>query len=102
LEECRLADPIRLNDAVANRLETNAGDDVRAAVRAGLNAFNFSRSPVTDVLPIVLAARDVAGNLVGGLGGHPAWLEVALHCDAVDFALDDRRETAVAAGRGEI
>jgi GNAT superfamily N-acetyltransferase len=60
---------------VAIRLETDAADNVRAALRAGLNEFNFSHSPVTHVLPVVFGARDAEGNLVGGLVGElrPGW-----------------------------
>ena len=44
-------------------------------MRGGLNEFNFTHSPVTEVVPLVLAARDPDGNLVGGLVGElrPGW-----------------------------
>jgi len=44
-------------------------------VRAGLLEFNFTFVPATEFIPLVFAARDPAGNLVGGLAGEvmPGW-----------------------------
>jgi GNAT superfamily N-acetyltransferase len=56
-------------------LEPDATGEVRASLRAGLNEFNFSHSPTTEVIPVTIAARDSARVLVGGLVGElrPGW-----------------------------
>ncbi len=53
---------------------------MRTAVRAGLLEFNFTFVPATEFIPLVFAARDPAGNLVGGLAGEvmPGWKWLAI------------------------
>jgi ribosomal protein S18 acetylase RimI-like enzyme len=62
--------------------EPDAQEHVRGIVRAGLNGFNFQHSPTTDVVPLILAAKNSAGAVIGGLVGEMRpgwqWLYVAL------------------------
>jgi ribosomal protein S18 acetylase RimI-like enzyme len=62
--------------------EPAAQDSVREVVRAGLNEFNFKFSPTTNVVPLILAARNVDDAVIGGLVGEMrpgwGWLYVAL------------------------
>jgi len=55
--------------------EPDAQESVRGIVRSGLNAFNFTFSPTTDVVPLILAAKSEEGDVVGGLVGEmrPGW-----------------------------
>lgn len=57
------------------RLEPDDAGEIRTAVRAGLNEFNFSRSPNTDVILVTFAARDSEKRVIGGLIGElrPGW-----------------------------
>jgi len=52
--------------------ETPAPDDV-AAVREGLNAFNWRHVPTDNYTPLHLFVRDEAGTVVGGLIGCTYW-----------------------------
>jgi len=62
--------------------EPDAQEVTRGIVRAGLNGFNFQFSPTTDVVPLILAARNDEGVAIGGLVGEMRpgwhWLYVAL------------------------
>jgi hypothetical protein len=48
-------------------IETESAEATRAAVLAGLRAFNRAHAEAPDFRPLVLAARGRDGTLVGGL-----------------------------------
>ena len=54
-------------------VEPEPAERVRAAVLAGLRAFNRRHSAPPDFRPLVLAARDAAGALLGGLVAESGW-----------------------------
>jgi GNAT superfamily N-acetyltransferase len=102
----RYTPAIQLPDRVAIRLNSEAAaEDVRAAVRAGLNEFNFAHSPVTDVRPVVFAARDPDGTLMGGLVGElrPGWkwLYIAMRWIAAPYRLQRIGERLMRAAERE-
>ena len=68
---------IRQPDASAARptitVEPEPADVVREAVLTGLRAFNRRHAEAPEFEPLVLAARDATGTIVGGLVGMVGW-----------------------------
>ena len=54
-------------------VEPEPAEGVRAAVLAGVRAFNRRHAVPPGFRPLVLAARDAAGALTGGLVGELGW-----------------------------
>jgi GNAT superfamily N-acetyltransferase len=59
--------------AVATQVEGDAITPTAAARRAGLLAYNRQHAPMPDFVPLVLAAHDETGALVGGVAGDTGW-----------------------------
>ena len=55
------------------QLEPEPSDAVRAAILDGLRAFNRRHAEAPDFEPLVLSARDEAGEILGGLVGLTGW-----------------------------
>ena len=55
--------------------EPDAAEQVRAALRAGLEEFNAQFAPASEFLPLTLTARNSDNQLIGGLTGQmrPGW-----------------------------
>jgi GNAT superfamily N-acetyltransferase len=60
---------------IAIQLDSDTAGEIRSVIRAGLNEYNFSHSPKTDVVPLTLTARNASNEIVGGLVGEmrPGW-----------------------------
>jgi hypothetical protein len=58
---------------IAVTLEPEPADEVRGTVLAGLRAHNRIHAEAPDFQPLVLAARDGDGEIVGALAGETAW-----------------------------
>lgn len=54
-------------------IEDEPAERVRAVVLAGLVAHNRRHAEAPDFAPLVLAARDASGSVVGGLVGQTGW-----------------------------
>ena len=54
-------------------IETDASQGVREAVLDGLRRYNRQHAPPPEFQPLVLAARDERGELIGGLVGETGW-----------------------------
>lgn len=60
-------------DALTIAVEPEPAEAVRAAVLAGLIAHNRRHAVPPGFQPLVLAARDAAGEIAGGLVGETGW-----------------------------
>jgi GNAT superfamily N-acetyltransferase len=62
-----------LRTSVSIAIEPEPADSTRAIVFAGLRAFNRQHAEPPDFQPLTLAARDAAGDVIGGLVGETGW-----------------------------
>ena len=76
------------------QLEPEPSDTVRAAILDGLRSFNRRHAEAPDFDPLVISARDEAGEIVGGLVGLTGW-----HWLHVDMLWVDEAHRGAGVGR---
>ncbi len=69
-------------------IEPEPAETVRAAVLAGLRAYNRRHAEAPDFRPLVLAARSTEGTIIGGLVAETGWRW--LHIDLLWVAENHR------------
>ena len=76
-------------------IETEPAEAVRAEVLSGLQSYNRQHAVAPGFRPLTLAARNTAGELVGGLSGDTGWSW--LH---VDLLWISEQHRGIGIGRG--